>query len=607
MWSGDAKTLFFMSDRSGAQNVWSIVPGPQSAATARPITTFTDGRVLWPTISKDGKTVAFERNFGIWTVDTASRQAREVPIVLRGAPAAAASEHRTFSDQFQELALSPDGKKAAFTVHGEVFSASARDGGDAVRITNTPGEEAELEWAPDSRRIAYRSDRNGTSQIFLYDFGAAREVQLTGTQSQSTRDHLPRFSPDGKWIAFERGSRELRVVDPVTKEERLVATGRFDTPPFLDSRDFTWSPDSRFLAYLSAGPKAFANVFVAAVVSGTAIKPGEGRQVSFAANTNAGSVSWSQDGTSILFVTGQRTEPGEVVRVDLTPKTPKFRETQFLDLFKDEQPKTPVTTRPSEPAASPTPTAPSAGAAGTPNRPVEIVFDDIRKRAGVLPMGLDVDRQTISPDGKTLLFTASAAGQQNLYVYPLDELAKEPAVARQLTSTAGAKRSAQFTPDGKDVVYLDRGRMFTVTIERREPKPVPLSAELDVDFSREKLEAFHQAWTYLRDQFFDDKMNGVDWNAVRATYEPRVAGARTPDEMRRIILLVLGELTHRTWVYPRRPHPPASRSAASPSTSIGANTIRAAGCASRARCRWVRQRWLASRPGTPSRPLTAVR
>ena len=70
----------------------------------------------------------FERDFGIWTVDTASGQTREVPIVLRGAPAAAAVEHRTFSDQIQELALSPDGKKIAFTVHGEVFSASAKDG-----------------------------------------------------------------------------------------------------------------------------------------------------------------------------------------------------------------------------------------------------------------------------------------------------------------------------------------------------------------------------------------------------------------------------------------------------------------------------------------------
>jgi C-terminal processing protease CtpA/Prc len=115
-------------------------------------------------------------------------------------------------------------------------------------------------------------------------------------------------------------------------------------------------------------------------------------------------------------------------------------------------------------------------------------------------------------------------------------------VARQLTSTPGSKGSAWFTPDSKEVVYLDRGRVFNVTLEKREPKPIAVSAELDVDFSREKLESFRQAWTYLRDQFFDEQMNGVDWNAVRAAYEPRIKGARTPDEMRRIISLMLGEL-----------------------------------------------------------------
>ena len=40
----------------------------------------------------------------------------------------------------------------------------------------------------------------------------------------------------------------------------------------------------------------------------------------------------------------------------------------------------------------------------------------------------------------------------------MDELSKEPAVARQLTSTPGGKRSAHFTADSKEVYYLDRGR-----------------------------------------------------------------------------------------------------------------------------------------------------
>jgi Tol biopolymer transport system component/C-terminal processing protease CtpA/Prc len=527
MWGGDGKTLYFMSDRSGTQNIWT---------TTKPITNFTNGRVLWPSISKDGKTIAFERDFGIWTVDTASGQSREVPIALRGAPAATAVEHRAFTDQFQELALSPDGKKIAFTVHGEIFSASAKDGGDAARVTSTAGEEGELTWSPDSRQLVYMSDRESTNHLFLYDFGTGKETQLT---AGAGRDDTPRYSPDGKWIAFERDSHELRVIDPISKQEKLVATGVFDTPPFVDVCDFVWSPDSRFIAYLTAGAKMFQNVHIAAVAAGIpSFTAGQGRAVSFLANTNAGSLSWSPDGTYLTFATSQRTEPGEVIRVDLLPRTPKFREDQFRDLFKEEQPKTPDPSSPATPPASPGPPAQPSSRA----KPVELNFDDIRRRASALPVGVDVARQEISPDGKWLLLTASAAGQQNLYVFPLDELSKEAPIARQLTSAPGAKRSPHFTADSKEVYYLDRGRVFNVTLEKREPKAIAVTAELDVDFAREKGEAFTQAWTYLRDQFFDEKMNGVDWNAVRATYEPRVAGSRTPDEMRRIISMMLGEL-----------------------------------------------------------------
>jgi len=84
MWDATAKMLYFMSDRSGAQNIWSV-PATAGSGVAKAITTFKDGHVLWPSITTDGKTVAFEREFAIWTVDTASGQAHEVPIALRGA------------------------------------------------------------------------------------------------------------------------------------------------------------------------------------------------------------------------------------------------------------------------------------------------------------------------------------------------------------------------------------------------------------------------------------------------------------------------------------------------------------------------------------------
>src|SRR5205085_6327178 len=90
------------------------------------------------------------------------------------------------TDQLQDLALSPDGKKVAFIARGEVFAASATDGGDAVRVTTTQAPESQPTWAPDSRRLAYVSERNGKGQIFLYDFGTNAETQLTRDR-KSTR------------------------------------------------------------------------------------------------------------------------------------------------------------------------------------------------------------------------------------------------------------------------------------------------------------------------------------------------------------------------------------------------------------------------------------
>ena len=55
----------------------------------------------------------------------------------------------------------------------------------------------------------------------------------------------------------------------------------------------------------------------------------------------------------------------------------------------------------------------------------------------MLPVGVSVNEHVIAPDGKTLVMAASAAGQTNLYTWSLDELSKEPEVARQITSTPG--------------------------------------------------------------------------------------------------------------------------------------------------------------------------
>ncbi len=532
MWSADGRTVYFVSDRGGAENVWAT---PVTGGAEKSVTSFRDGRVLWPSASYDGRTIVFERGFGVWMLDVASGRAAEVPITLRGASPTPAVEHQTMSTGFQNLALAPDGKKIAFTARGDVVAASARDGGAATRITNTPELEAQLAWAPDSRRLAYISSRDGTAHIFLYDFSARTETQLT---TGAKNDVAPTWSPDGTSIAFMRDGKELHLLDVATKQTRLLATGQLDRPPFLPANAIDWSPDGRWIAYLSGGQGAFQNPYVVAAAGGAA------RPVAFLPDAFGGSVAWSPDGAYLLFDTSQRTESPRIARVDLVPRTPRFREDQFRDLF--TQPTRPGT--PTEPAPQQVPprrdsaTVRTDSARGAARRATEVVFDDIRRRVSFLPIGVDARSVVISPDGKLALLNASAAGQSNLYIYSLDELSDRPAVARQLTSTPGNKGNAQFTADGKEVYYTENGRINAITVESRVVRPVAVTAEVDVDFAREKLAVFHQAWRILADNFFDANMNGVDWPAVERRYEPYAAAARSTEDLRRIMKLMVGEL-----------------------------------------------------------------
>ena len=539
MWSRDGATLYYMSDRNGNENLWSR---PAAGGEAAAVTRFTNGRVLFPAISADGQAIAFERDFGVWTYDVATREARHVPITLRGSPAGPAVDHLTLSSGIQQLAVAPDGKKLAFTVHGEVFAASSKDGGDATRVTTTPGAEEQLAWAPDSRRLAYSSDRDGAWHLYMYDFSSRSETQLTRT---SANDIAPRWSPDGRRIAFFRGGLSLNVVDVATGAERqLVAHASTSRPPFVDDRAIAWSPDGSMVAYVSGdGQKQFNNVFIVPADGGAA------RQVSWLSNSNGGGLSWSADGTFLTLASGQRTEDGQVIRIDLIPRAPKFREDQFRDLFSTPAPR-PQTQQPGPgtpaPSTPPVPTSTDSTArrdsAAAARRRTTVVYEDIRRRGTSLPVGVDVASATLSPDGKTLLLTAGAAGQSNLYTFNLDELTTGEPVARQVTSTSGFKSAAQWSSDGKDIYYLEGGRINVVNAESRAARPVAVTAELDVDFSREKLAVFQQAWSFLRDNFFDEKMHGADWSGLRETYADRVAGARTPDEMRRLMNLMIGEL-----------------------------------------------------------------
>ena len=517
MWRADGREVVYVSDRSGSENLWAQ---PADGGAARRLTRFETGRLLFPTLSQDGGTVVFERDFGIWRMRLPDGTPQPVQVTLRGAPQAASVEHMSLSS-VSDLALSPDGKKVAFTARGEVFAASAEDGGQAARVTRTVAPEAEPTWAPDSRRLAYTSRRSGTPKLFLYDFTTGEERALTRGEGS---DVTPRFSPDGKKLAYVHGGRELHVMDVASGDDRRVATGLLWDAPFTPDAPIAWSPDGKWIAYLANDERLFQNVWVVPSAGG------EARAVSGLANSSGSSLAWAKDGKTIYFDTQHRTEEGQVARVDLVPRTPFFREDKFQELFQDKKP----TGNKSDSSSS---------AAG-------------RRRHGGRPRGLrrPARAPVAAADRGGRGLAGAVAGRQDAGLHGVGRGAAEPVRLQRGSGGRGAAHRAAahldaglqehpaFTPDGKTVYFLDRGHIQSVDVKSGSAKTVAVTAEMDVDFDAEKMEVFDEGWSYIRDNFYDGNFHGADWQAVRSAFEPYMRGARTRPEQSRLMNLMIGEL-----------------------------------------------------------------
>lgn len=128
-----------------------------------------------------------------------------------------------------EPRISPDGLKVAFTAqYIDVAGNKGRrqiyvvptHGGTPIRITHEGDSNERPQWSPDSSRIAFISERGGSSQIWIMDADGARPRQVT---SLSTEASGVLFSPDGKHLLFTSEVYPECGADDACNFERLSA------------------------------------------------------------------------------------------------------------------------------------------------------------------------------------------------------------------------------------------------------------------------------------------------------------------------------------------------------------------------------------------------
>jgi len=521
MWNGD--DIYFVSDRDGNENIWrkSLENGE-----TKQVTHFDDGRLLRASISYDGNWITFERDFKIWRLNTNSGETTSVDIQVKSDQKTNPISHKSYSGDIHEFVLSPDGKKIAFSVRGEIFAVSSEKGGDAFRVTETHFREGQICWSPDSKKLSYISDRFGENEVFLFDFVTREEVRLT--DSPATKS-MPKFSPDGEYISFFHGRREIHLMDVETKE----------ICPFINSlflwgvgapSSCAWSPDSKWMAFIAQDENYFSNLYV------QNIEEKEAKQISFLGNISGGGVIWSSDGKFIIFNTGQYRAESQIARVDLKPLPATFKEDEFDKLFEDEGEK--KEEKPEVPEAV---EKENSGDEQDKPEPVEIQFEDIKGRMNLLThFKQNANALAISPDSKTLIFKAAMTGKENLWSLSLEPDKNE--APKQLTSTPGEKGAVYFAPDGKKIYYLDGRKIQHRPFPDGDIKGLNVKAEFDVDWRLEKMQMFDEAWRLIRDHFYDASFNGSDWLNIRDKFRPVVTDIQNQPDFHEVISLMLGDL-----------------------------------------------------------------
>jgi Tol biopolymer transport system component/imidazolonepropionase-like amidohydrolase len=151
----------------------------------------------------------------------------------------------------------PDGRQVVLSILGDLYLLPI-NGGRAKRITSGPAYDVQPRFSPDGRWIAFASDRGGLENLWVVDLDGGQARQLSSEKTSAVNG--PAWSPDGDYVVGRKRLTDLSTLGTVELWMWHVKGGtgvqltkREDQP---DAADPVFSPDSRFL-YFSARDTRF--------------------------------------------------------------------------------------------------------------------------------------------------------------------------------------------------------------------------------------------------------------------------------------------------------------------------------------------------------------
>ncbi|MCB1220172.1 MAG: PD40 domain-containing protein [Planctomycetales bacterium] len=545
-------TLFFVSDRDGTDNIFSM---PLAGGQARQLTHYTDDGPQFLRLSPDADELVFSVFGSLHVMQLADGSERSIPVRLKSEGKHADVVEQTVRNDVEELAVSPDGKYFALIVNSDLhllknpdsYPEDAKPDQDlsmTIPLLTSAGRERSPNWHHDGRRIAYLSDRNGQFDVFEFDLESGEERQLTDSPVD---EGMPRWSPVDDRLLYLSGNHDMQVLDTATGESLQLQHAEFRIGPFGDSG--YWSPDGAWIAYSVAPVWWSADVFV--------MPSGGGDPVNISMTPdNEGDPVWSPDGRFLGFSFSSSddysNEFGSRARLLLLEHEEQHYDPELL--FEEDRINPEDETAADEEAsaedAEQKPEEDGDAAAGDEEEavePVQIDFTEIENRAETIPpWGGDASFRLFSPDGSVAYIVLDDGGDNMLAAVDTESLEMEvlgPAKLRGMQITADGKRIYGLV--GGSISYLDIDGM-----EMRGGGSIASSSSVVQDRFALRRQSFNEMWRILRDNFYDKGLHGTDWQVVKRKYEPLLESVPTGEEYTMLMNRMVGELAaSHSWFF----------------------------------------------------------
>lgn len=544
---GDNGDYYYLSERNGSFNVYK---NNIKGGSAKKLTSFDKHPVRFLSRANNG-VMSFSYDGELYTMtEGAAPKKVVISVVADNLEQDVIREFK--SGGATSFAVSPDGKEIAFVVRGDVYVTSV-DYKTTKQITDTPEQERNVDFAPDGKALVYSAERNGVWQIYQSKivrkdeklFTYATEIKEECLTKNNITSFYPKYSPDGKEVAYLENRTAINIINLATGAIRNVMPAQFEYSYSDGDQYFCWSPDSRWLLSNYIGIGGWNNKDVALIkADGSMIK---NLTESGYNDTNAKWVlggkamiwgsdragyrshgSWgAEDDVYIMFFDVDAYEKflmskEEVALLEDAEKKDKDKDKDKKDdKAKDSKKKGKAVDEEKKEDVKP------------------LVLDLENAKDRVMRLTVNSSRlgdALLDKKGEVLYYTASFEGAPDLWKHELKE--NKTSIVKK-----GVGRGDLLTDKDMKNIYISSRRGFSkMEMGKSDAKDISFEALFNYRPAQERAYIFDHIWRQVNEKFYDPSIRGIDWKGYHDAYEKFLPYINNNYDFQDLLSEFLGEL-----------------------------------------------------------------